>query len=132
MNYSGEMDTECVSLCDAINTIPGLRTTSSCSGHEKKPMHIWLNAKDHYDLFVLSRAIDPRYGNKDWNLSVVLTDREETLICFLLSSNKAGKEAYKEANEIARLIAKTLAHGNAMNFYVESKQAKKAGKWYLD
>ena len=46
MSYEGKMDIECISLCDAINKLPGISTIESCSGHNKKPFNIWFDAED--------------------------------------------------------------------------------------
>ena len=34
--YNGTMDPEVVSLCDAMNALPGIMTTDSCCGHDIK------------------------------------------------------------------------------------------------
>ncbi len=52
--YVGNMDPECVRLCDAMNAFPGIRTVESCCGHGKKPYRIWFKARD---LLVLPRLL---------------------------------------------------------------------------
>ena len=34
--YPGNMDRECVRLCDALNMSPGIQTVASCCGHGKQ------------------------------------------------------------------------------------------------
>ncbi len=36
------MDPECITLCNALNTLPGVRTHASCCGHGKSPYWIGL------------------------------------------------------------------------------------------
>ena len=40
------MDKECISLCNAINSVEGLRTTESCCGHEKDTFRIYFQLSD--------------------------------------------------------------------------------------
>ena len=44
MKYDGAMDEEVLELCDAINGIPGIKTTESCCGHGVHPFRIWFQA----------------------------------------------------------------------------------------
>ena len=53
MDYYGEMDQECVVLCDAINRIPGLRTIESCCGHGMHPYRIFYKVENMEKLAVL-------------------------------------------------------------------------------
>lgn len=41
MVYAGKMDPECVDLCDALNLLPGIKTSESCCGHGEYPFRIW-------------------------------------------------------------------------------------------
>jgi hypothetical protein len=45
MEYDGQMDPECVPLCDALNALSDIETISSCSGHGSNPFRIWFTAK---------------------------------------------------------------------------------------
>jgi hypothetical protein len=42
--YPATMDPECIPLCDALNALPGIRTTESCCGHGEDPHRIWFDA----------------------------------------------------------------------------------------
>ena len=42
--YDGNIDEECVALCDAMNSVPGILTTSSCCGHGKYEYRIFFHA----------------------------------------------------------------------------------------
>ena len=39
-----KMDPECIALCEAMNKLPGIRTTESCCGHGERSYHIWFKA----------------------------------------------------------------------------------------
>ena len=54
VEYLGEMDPECVRLCDAMNALPVIRTTESCCGHGKSPYRIFFKVED---LTVLPRLL---------------------------------------------------------------------------
>jgi len=32
-DYPSDMDVECIPLCDALNSLPGIQTSESCCGH---------------------------------------------------------------------------------------------------
>ena len=111
MKYDGKMDKACIALCDAINSIPGLRTFESCCGHGKQPMRIWLKAKMVQSLYVLARSVNRMYGGpvnnrtefKEW--FVIAQDKDSGMcVIFLLESSTKGRLAYRQANRIARNI----------------------------
>ena len=46
-SYNGNMDPECVALCDAINLLkPDVYTVESCCGHGEKPFRVWFQVDD--------------------------------------------------------------------------------------
>jgi hypothetical protein len=45
-NYEEKIDPEILSLCDAINAIPGFETTCSCCGHGLEWPRVWFLASD--------------------------------------------------------------------------------------
>lgn len=55
-------DPEVVELCDALNMIPTVRTLESCCGHGKEPFLVWFTCTNMKFMWVLGRALDPRYG----------------------------------------------------------------------
>lgn len=40
-----DLDTDVLGICQAMNACPGILTTSSCSGHGKRPFRIWFVAE---------------------------------------------------------------------------------------
>ena len=53
MTYDDAMDSECIALCDAINAVPGLCTTSSCCGHGRRPFRVSFQCIDLTHLPIL-------------------------------------------------------------------------------
>ena len=43
-----DMDKECVSICRAMNRVPGIRTVESCCGHGSSDFRVWFDV-DHLD-----------------------------------------------------------------------------------
>ncbi len=102
-----EMDKEVISLCQAINELPGLRTTESCCGHSKGFFEIWFKAEKQDNLYVLARANSVRYGGPQWYLEVEITDVSLLPVYYLRSKTK-GNDAYIEADKFAKNIRKEL------------------------
>ena len=75
-HYDGRMDKECIPLCDALNSLPGVETTSSCCGHCKNDFMIFFNCNDSYSLAVIARAFNRRYSGTflEWKIEVETHD----------------------------------------------------------
>ena len=74
MKYPKDMDKECIALCDALNSLKGVRTFESCCGHLKGRYEIFFSVSNWYSLSLLARAADWRYGGCLWELSVISGD----------------------------------------------------------
>lgn len=74
--YDGRMDEECIPLCDALNSLPGVETTSSCCGHCKNDFMIFFNCNNSYSLAVIARAFSRRYSGTflAWKIEVETHD----------------------------------------------------------
>lgn len=74
--YDGRMDEECISLCDALNSLPGVETTSSCCGHCKNNFMIFFNCNNSYSLAIIARAFNKRYSGTylEWKIEVETLD----------------------------------------------------------
>lgn len=104
--YEGRMDVECISLCDAVNKLQGLRTISSCCGHNKDPFSIWFIAEDLKHLPPLLYYLSSCHcGFWGWRV-LVTTDCAMSPVNFKIEGNIG---AYDEANKIAQLIEKYIA-----------------------
>ena len=75
-NYDGNMDKECIPLCDALNSLPDVETTESCCGHCKDRFRIFFKCKNPYSLSVIARVFNRRYsGTKlQWIIEVETHD----------------------------------------------------------
>lgn len=129
----GKLDEEVIDLCNALNSIQGVRTDGSCSGHGKQPLRIWFAIPKTYKLprgfHTVARAIDRRYGGpSNWTLQVEDLDLKERMFSiFLESTGAVGKEAYDQAKIIIRNIEDDLRNKN----YTKGFKIKRSDK-YLD
>jgi len=115
MRYPKDMDPECIPLCDALNSIPGIRTEESCSGHGQHPFKIWFRLRDHAKvkfLNVVARVFDRRYGGMpDWTCELDCSDLPHRTPCFFISSGYfKGERAYDHSRRIAENIYYHLGH----------------------
>ena len=99
-----DMDKECISICDAINLYsPDFYTVESCCGHGKGPFRIFFCVNKLGRLPEILYFIDSCHsGFAGWHVEVY-TDCAMSHNSFMLEGGK-GHEAYKEADEIAKLI----------------------------
>jgi len=63
----GEMDPECISLCEALNDLPGISTFESCQGHGRHPFWIFFKASSLQDLLPIVVCIN---HDSDWCLKL--------------------------------------------------------------
>lgn len=103
MTYVGEMDPECIALCDAINAIPGLQTTESCCGHGESLFRIWFTVTDPKEFSVLLYYLVPCHVGFLWNC-YAKTDCGMSPVSYYIESQVKGEEAYEQANKIAEEI----------------------------
>jgi hypothetical protein len=119
IKYDGGEDKECIPLCNALNSIPGIYTRESCCGHNMNKFYVTFYVspmKYVNNIQILLKNIDNHYwvnmktrGFKNWNCSVISTEFPGLPIWFMLDSGTLfGSEAYKQANKIARGIIKSL------------------------
>ena len=106
MLYEGNMDTECLKLCDAINSLPGIKTIESCCGHSCGPFNIFIEVdpKDPRGIFFLTRCVDHRYWKYGylWKIELTIGDdftKDGNLpTTYLLNSGPiVGEDAYDQA-----------------------------------
>lgn len=99
-----------VALCDAINAVPGLRTTSSCEGHGEHPLRVWLEADSVRALFPLARACSRNYYGCRLRCLAQITDLPATPVIFLVESLDVGPAALAEADRCAAAVLEVLTH----------------------
>jgi hypothetical protein len=97
------MDAECLAICEALNTIPGITTTSSCCGHGMDPFKIWFVAERLEDLpaalYYFDRCHSGRVG---WSVEAT-TDCGMSSVTFV-AVGPVGEQAYQDAEAIAGKI----------------------------
>lgn len=103
MKYDGNMDPECIPLCDAINRIPGVRTTESCCGHGTDTFRVWFQPKDQRTVSILLYYIDPCHVGFRWDCNVY-TDCAMQPARYYIESQAQGETAYEQANAITEEI----------------------------
>lgn len=102
MKYDKYMDKECIELCDALNSLKGVRTFESCCGHFRKPYMIFMRISNWYSLSLLARAFDFRYSSGKWEIVVGGTDtpyKKVGIAVFTLQTNVIPKTE-EEMNEL--------------------------------
>lgn len=60
MDYPDDIDPESIALCDALNSLPGIRTCSSCCGHGKRSHRVFFTADNPQDVEPIRQAIEGR------------------------------------------------------------------------
>jgi len=106
--YDSEMDTECISLCNAVNRLPGMHTTESCCGHNKTPFNIWFVSKELKHLPTLLYWFMPCHCSfSGWRV-LVTTDCAMSPVHFCIQGPVG---AYREADKIAELIEGHIKNG---------------------
>ena len=103
MEYDKHMDKECIRLCDAINSIPGIRAIESCSGHGKKEYSIYFYVENYRLFSILLYYSDPCHVGFEWPCKA-RTDCSMSPVSFRLHSLEVGDLAYKQADRIAKEI----------------------------
>lgn len=70
--YDKYMDAECIPLCDALNSLPGVKTTSSCCGHCKNKFMVFFDCENAVSLSIIARSFNRRYSgtNMEWIIEV--------------------------------------------------------------
>lgn len=114
------MDEECIRLCNAMNSLPGIETFESCCGHNKSKYYIWFIVTDYEKRGLLSLSrflsvnyhlIGSSYSEEYWK---IILDHKDTSpqICFRLEGPVGD---YAGANELAQLIEDHV--GNHIPYY---------------
>ena len=92
--YDGNMDKECIKLCDILNSVPSIDTFESCCGHLKDRYSIWFFCDDIITISRLGRCVERNYSDGKWELLVDSTDTHPTGVFWLRS--KVPFQSYDE------------------------------------
>lgn len=106
-NYDGNMDKECIHICDALNSIPDVRTTESCCGHCKDRFRIFFTCDNPHSLAIIARVFDRRYigTSQPWYVELQTKD-DGAYDYFIHSETKYDSEEVmmKDVNQIIENI----------------------------
>jgi hypothetical protein len=75
MKYPPDMDDECVALCDALNTLPGVATTESCCGHGIHPFRVFFSCTSFDSL----KRIAECTASSSWHVEALYHNGPDTL-----------------------------------------------------
>ncbi len=125
-DYNGLMDIGCIEICNAMNSLPGIETTSSCCGHNKCVFNIFfkVNKNENEGLFFLLRCISNRYwkyGNR-WTVEMEVGDRyfnNELPVCYMLISKDIidSNEVVAQTNSLIENMNDHINHENFVKEY---------------
>ena len=111
------MDEEVRDLCDAMNSLPGIKTIGSCCGHSSSPLHISFYVTDSKEgLFFLTRCMDKRYWKYGylWKINLSIGDAYENghlpIHYELTSGVIVGGDAYEQAKNLIENMEQHLNH----------------------
>ena len=82
---TGEVDKECVDLCNTLNRLPGLYTFECYCGHGKWPYSIFFHCNNIKTLSRLGRALSRNYSDGRWEIVLDSTDTSPMGVFWLRS-----------------------------------------------
>ena len=121
-----KMDDEVRDLCDAMNALPGIKTTNSCCGHGAGQFSIFFEVTAETGLFFLTRCVDRRYWKYGylWGIELSVGDRYEPekgrprpVAYHLHSGPIVGEDAYAQAQDLVRNMNHHLNHKKFMEAF---------------
>lgn len=106
-NYDGNMDKECIQICDALNSISDVHTTESCCGHCKDRFMVFFTCDNPHSLAIIARVFDRRYisTSQPWYIELQTKD-SGAYDYFIHSETKYDSEIamMKDVNQIIENI----------------------------
>ena len=85
MKLPNDIDKECIELCNALNSLPSVRTFESCCGHLKDIYSIWFFCTNIDTISRLGRTVSHNYSDGKWELLVDSTDTHPVGVFWLRS-----------------------------------------------
>jgi len=119
IKYDIFMDKECIPLCDALNTLPDVRTFESCCGHLKRKYVVYLYTDNPYSMAVIARALDRRYlpAKSLWDVTIETIDVERTpQFCIGIYSEDAFEDYDTMMHDVNELV-KSINYWKQPEFY---------------
>lgn len=98
-----ELDPEVKELVFALNKFEGMKTVSSCCGHGKIPLHIYILFSKFLPLCFLAKVINNKF-REDFILTTRknVSNNHVSNIIMALETTAIGEEAYQKASELAK------------------------------
>lgn len=94
-----DMDRECISLCNVLNSLPSVETIESCCGHCKSRYSIWFHCDSISVLTRLGRATERNYSDGKWEVVVDSCDTQPYGLFWLRS-----KEPFSDYEEMMESV----------------------------
>ena len=98
-----ELDPEVKNLVFAINSIPGIITKGSCSGHSEKRLWVTFLILEEIGLKILQKCIN-LYKKDFIKLCEVKDNKNTQRKLLILRTRKKGQAAYEAADKLAKSI----------------------------
>ena len=106
-----DIDAEVVTLCEAMNRLPGIDTTESCCGHGREPFRIFFVAASLEALPPVVEAVDSCHsGVRGWDV-IATTHCAMSPVQFLLEGPKGD---YRGADRLAAVMTELSAELRAL------------------
>ena len=99
IDYPDDIDPECIVLCDALNSLPGIRTVESCCGHGKYEFQVVFEAGTIEALFPIAATT----LLSKWKVRVFCTE-EAPGVLFILEGPVGPPEMPGGANDFASWV----------------------------
>lgn len=85
INLPDDIDDDCREICCILNSLPGVMTFESCSGHGKDIFNVWFKCDNIETLSRLARAVNKNYSDGNWEIVADSTDTDPYGIFWLRS-----------------------------------------------
>ena len=120
--YDGNMDKECIKLCDILNSVPSIDTFESCCGHLKDRYSIWFFCNDIITISRLGRCVERNYSDGKWELLVDSTDTHPTGVFWLRS--KVPFQSYDEMEKSVNELCNNIQYWGCSLSEIVKKEVK--------
>ena len=118
-----DMDQQCISLCNTLNSLPGVETFESCCGHCEYRYCVWFFCDNIDTLSRLGRATDRNYSDGRWEVVVDSIDTRPYGVFWLRTKEPFSTE--EEMEESTNGLIEDIHHWFKDEFdYYFSKEYK--------
>ena len=101
MRYPDDMDAECILICDALNALPGIKTSESCCGHGERPHRIFFTSVLIEHLMPILRAADSSAWHVEVDCAVSTSTGFADIAIFMLEGPIGPADIAGGANDFA-------------------------------